>query len=130
MGDLMTQPAARTLVIGVLLCLVFGACGSTVPVAQRRAIAGSELASGAATGSPGAAAADGEGGVTAVAGSTSGPTGVNGAVASTGTGGRTSASGGSANAPAASATGPITVGFLVSDYTKTAAAFGVTGPPT
>src|SRR5207302_10511856 len=52
-----------------------------------------------------------------------------GSTRSTATAARAGAVQAASGGPAATK-GPITVGFMVSDYTKTAAAFGITGPPT
>ena len=118
----MTKSAARA-AGGLLMALLLVACGSTVPAAQRAAAPGSALAVGSE------AALDAvEGDVTS--GEIAGGVEQQAGQAAAGTRGRTAASAAAAtSASAAAAKGPITVGFLVSDFTKTAAAFGVTGPP-
>ncbi|MBV8690528.1 MAG: hypothetical protein JOY57_02625 [Actinobacteria bacterium] len=125
----MTRPAARA-VVALVAAAWLAACGTTVPAARRNAAAaghGSDVGAGAS------AAASAAGDATAgssgeVLGSTVGGTEQLRQSGSGSTGGA-AASQAKASAAAAAAKAPISVGFMVSDFTKTAAAFGITGPP-
>ena len=125
----MTGPARRRLVSCALVALLLAACGSTVPTGKRAAGTGSDISSAASAAGSAGDAATGDGASADLGGGSgssqqSGRTGSASAPTS-----RSGANLAAASAAAAAAKAPITVGFMVSDFTKTAAAFGITGPP-